>query len=113
MIRTMALIVAFASFAAIGARAGDVTLAANAVLYKMFTLGSYFLDGTATAAEAMGGQGLWRAQPPRLPPLRRHCDPVEPRPRILRHGRVLAVRAVLHRFHHHGCRRAAVCAANI
>ncbi|HMB10487.1 MATE family efflux transporter, partial [Saliniramus sp.] len=56
MIRTMALIVAFASFAAIGARAGDVTLAANAVLYKMFTLGSYFLDGTATAAEAMCGQ---------------------------------------------------------
>ena len=56
MIRTMALIVAFASFAAIGARAGDVTLAANAVLYKLFTLGSYFLDGTATAAEAMGGQ---------------------------------------------------------
>ncbi|MCC5979125.1 MAG: MATE family efflux transporter [Salinarimonas sp.] len=56
MLRTMALIVAFASFAAIGARGGDVTLAANSVLYKMFTLGAYFLDGTATAAEAMCGQ---------------------------------------------------------
>jgi multidrug resistance protein, MATE family len=56
MIRTVALIMAFGIFTSFGARAGDVTLAANAVLYKMFSLGAYFLDGTATAAEAMCGQ---------------------------------------------------------
>ncbi len=56
MIRTIALITAFGIFISLGARAGDVTLAANAVLYKMFGLGAYFLDGTATAAEAMCGQ---------------------------------------------------------
>jgi MATE family multidrug resistance protein len=56
MIRTIALIAAFGIFISLGARAGDVTLAANAVLYKMFGLGSYFLDGTATAAQSMCGQ---------------------------------------------------------
>jgi multidrug resistance protein, MATE family len=56
MIRTIALIMAFGIFISLGARAGDVTLAANAVLYKMFGLGAYFLDGTATAAQAMCGQ---------------------------------------------------------
>ncbi len=61
MIRTIALILAFATFTSLGARAGDVTLAANAVLYKMFGLGSYFLDGTATAAETMCGQA-WGAR---------------------------------------------------
>ena len=56
MIRTMALAAAFAIFTAQGARAGDVTLAANAVLYNMFLIGGYFLDGFATAAETLCGQ---------------------------------------------------------
>ena len=56
MIRTMALMLAFAIFTAQGARAGDVTLAANAVLYNMFLIGGYFLDGFATAAETLCGQ---------------------------------------------------------
>jgi multidrug resistance protein, MATE family len=56
MIRTMALAAAFAIFTAQGARAGDVTLAANAVLYNMFLVGGYFLDGFATAAETLCGQ---------------------------------------------------------
>ena len=51
MIRNMALIGAFAIFSSIGARNGDVTLAANAVLLNMFLIGGYFLDGFATAAE--------------------------------------------------------------
>jgi multidrug resistance protein, MATE family len=55
MIRTIALIMAFGIFISLGARAGDVTVAANAVLYRLFGLGSYFLDGTATAAQAMCG----------------------------------------------------------
>jgi MATE family multidrug resistance protein len=56
MIRTTALALAFAIFTAEGARAGDVTLAANAVLYNMFLIGGYFLDGFATAAETLCGQ---------------------------------------------------------
>ena len=41
-----------------GARAGDLTLAANAVLFNIFLFGSYFLDGLATAAEQICGQAL-------------------------------------------------------
>ena len=58
MIRTIALLAAFAIFTALGARSGDVTLAANAVLYNMFLIGGYFLDGFATAAETLCGQSL-------------------------------------------------------
>ena len=56
MIRTAALMFAFAFFAAQGARAGDVTLAANAVLQNLVLVAAYFLDGFATAAEQMCGQ---------------------------------------------------------
>ncbi len=57
-IRTVALLVAFGFFTAQGARAGDLTLAANAVLFNLFLFGSYFLDGFATAAEQICGQAL-------------------------------------------------------
>src|SRR3712207_2571142 len=58
MIRNVALILAFSIFSAMGARSGDVTLAANAVLYNMFLIGGYFLDGFATAAETLCGQSI-------------------------------------------------------
>lgn len=58
MIRSMALMTAFTFFTAQGARAGDVTLAANAVLMNFFMLGSFFLDGFATAAEQLAGRAL-------------------------------------------------------
>lgn len=58
MIRNVALILAFSIFSALGARSGDVTLAANAVLYNMFLIGGYFLDGFATAAESLCGQSI-------------------------------------------------------
>lgn len=58
MIRNVTLILAFSIFSALGARAGDVTLAANAVLYNMFLIGGYFLDGFATAAETLCGQSI-------------------------------------------------------
>ncbi|WP_210497135.1 MATE family efflux transporter [Microvirga antarctica] len=61
MIRNVALIGAFAVFSALGARTGDVTLAANAVLYNMFLIGGYFLDGFATAAETLCGQCIGAA----------------------------------------------------
>lgn len=56
MIRTAALISAFLFFTAQGARAGDLTLAANAVLNNFIMIGSFFLDGLATAAEQLCGQ---------------------------------------------------------
>jgi len=56
MIRTAALIAAFAFFTAQGARAGDVALAANAVLHNFILVGSFFLDGLATAAEQLCGR---------------------------------------------------------
>jgi MATE family multidrug resistance protein len=58
MIRTAALIAAFLFFTAQGARAGDLTLAANAVLNNFVMIGSFFLDGLATAAEQLCGQGF-------------------------------------------------------
>jgi MATE family multidrug resistance protein len=58
MIRSAALIFAFAFFAAQGARGGDVVLAANAVLMNLFLVSAYFLDGFATAAEQMCGQSV-------------------------------------------------------
>jgi MATE family, multidrug efflux pump len=56
MIRTAALIAAFFFFTARGARAGDTLLAANAVLHNFTLIGSFFLDGFATAAEQLCGR---------------------------------------------------------
>jgi MATE family, multidrug efflux pump len=57
-IRTVALITAFLFFTAQGARAGDETLAANAVLNNFMLIGSFFLDGLATAAEQLCGYSV-------------------------------------------------------
>ena len=56
MIRTASLIAAFLFFTAQGARAGDVTLAANAVLNNFQLFGAFFLDGLANAAEQLCGR---------------------------------------------------------
>ncbi len=56
MIRTAALIAAFLFFTAQGARAGDVTLAANAVLNNFLLINAFFLDGLANAAEQLCGR---------------------------------------------------------
>lgn len=58
MVRTLALLIAFTTFTAFGARLGEVALAANAVLMTIFALVSYALDGFATAAEQMAGQSI-------------------------------------------------------
>ncbi|GIL01746.1 MAG: MATE family efflux transporter [Alphaproteobacteria bacterium] len=58
MVRSFALLFAFAFFTAQGARYGEVTLAANAVLMHFFIIGGYFLDGLATAAEQIIGRAL-------------------------------------------------------
>lgn len=56
MIRTAALVGAYLFFVSRGARAGDVTLAANAILYNLMLVGSFFLDGLANAAEQLCGR---------------------------------------------------------
>jgi MATE family multidrug resistance protein len=56
LIRTAALITAFLFFTAQGARAGDVTLAANAVLNNLLLVSAFFLDGLANAAEQLCGR---------------------------------------------------------
>lgn len=58
MIRTAGVIAAFAFFAAQGARSGDAALAANAVLNNFVIIGSFFLDGMATAAEQLCGHAF-------------------------------------------------------
>jgi MATE family multidrug resistance protein len=58
MIRTAALIAAFLFFTAQGARAGDVTLAANAVLNNFLLISAFFLDGLANAAEQLCGRAF-------------------------------------------------------
>jgi len=56
LIRTAALIAAFLFFTAQGARAGDVTLAANSVLNNFLMISAFFLDGLANAAQQLCGR---------------------------------------------------------
>lgn len=57
-IRTLAITAVSMFFTAQGAREGDVVLAANAVLNNFALIGSFFLDGLATAAEQLSGYSL-------------------------------------------------------
>jgi MATE family multidrug resistance protein len=56
MVRTAALISVWLFFTAQGARAGDVTLAANAVLNNFLLISAFFLDGLANAAQQLCGR---------------------------------------------------------
>ncbi|MEQ9690368.1 MAG: MATE family efflux transporter [Bauldia litoralis] len=58
MIRSFALLFAFAFFTSQSAGHGDVVLAANQVLMTLFFVGSFFLDGMATAAEQLAGRSV-------------------------------------------------------
>ncbi len=58
MIRTFALLFAFAFFTARSAAAGDVVLAANELLINLIVLAAYFLDGLAAAAEQLAGRAV-------------------------------------------------------
>ncbi|WP_237152002.1 MATE family efflux transporter [Oryzibacter oryziterrae] len=64
MIRSFALLGAFATFTRTGAQFGDAILAANAVLMNFFLVGGYFLDGLATAAEQLTGRALGARRAP-------------------------------------------------
>jgi multidrug resistance protein, MATE family len=58
MARTVLLQLSFTSFVFLGARFGDVTLAANQVLMQFLEITAYALDGFAFAAEALIGQAI-------------------------------------------------------
>ena len=58
MIRSFALIAAFAWFTRLGTGFGDTTLAANAILMNFFMVAGYYLDGFATAAEQLTGRAI-------------------------------------------------------
>lgn len=58
MIRTLVLLLAFSFFTMEGARAGDLTLAANAVLMQFVSFSAFFLDGFAFGAEALVGAAI-------------------------------------------------------
>lgn len=56
MIRSVVLQLSFTTFLFLGARFGDVTLAANQVLLQFLEITAYALDGFAFAAETLVGQ---------------------------------------------------------
>lgn len=58
MVRSVALQAAMAGFLFTSAGMGDVTLAANQVLWQFLVLASHALDGFAFAAEALVGQAV-------------------------------------------------------
>ncbi len=61
--RTVLLQLSFTSFVFLGARFGDVTLAANQVLMQFLEVTAYALDGLAFAAEALVGQAVGARSP--------------------------------------------------
>jgi MATE family multidrug resistance protein len=58
MIRTVCLVFAFSWFTARGAKAGDLIIAANAVLMNFFEVAAFLIDGFAFASEALVGQAV-------------------------------------------------------
>ena len=58
MARTILLQLAFTAFVFLGARYGDVTLAANQVLLQFLEVTAYALDGFAISAETLIGQAV-------------------------------------------------------
>ena len=56
MVRSVVLQVSFTTFIFLGARYGDVTLAANQVLLQFLEITAFALDGFAFAAESLVGQ---------------------------------------------------------
>ncbi|MEM7696687.1 MAG: MATE family efflux transporter [Pseudomonadota bacterium] len=58
MVRSLILMCVFSTFSAVGARFGDLTLAANALLMNLFLLTAHVLDGLAAAAEQLGGKAV-------------------------------------------------------
>lgn len=58
MLRTLFVQIPFLGVTALGARLGDLVLAANLLLMQYFYLMSYTLDGFAQAAESLAGEAF-------------------------------------------------------
>ena len=63
LLRTVILQLSFTSFVFLGARFGDVTLAANQVLLQFLQITAFGLDGIAFAAEALIGAAVGAKNP--------------------------------------------------
>ncbi|QDC08412.1 MATE family efflux transporter [Oceanicola sp. D3] len=63
LLRTLMLEVIFVSFLFLGARFGDIKLAANQILLQFLFITSYALDGFAFSAEVFVGQAYGRKSP--------------------------------------------------
>jgi MATE family multidrug resistance protein len=63
MIRSVLLQASFTAFVFMGASFGDVTLAANQVLFQFLEITAYALDGFAFSAEALVGQSVGARAP--------------------------------------------------
>jgi len=63
LVRTLALLASLSFFTAQGARFGEMTLAANAILMQLVHLCSYALDGFAHATEALVGKAYGSRKP--------------------------------------------------
>ncbi len=57
-IRTMLLVGSFTWMTRLGSQQGDVVLAANGILYQIFHVATYALDGFAIAVEALVGRAV-------------------------------------------------------
>jgi len=57
-IRTILLVASFTYMTRLGSQQGDVILAANGILYQIFHVAVYGLDGFAIAAESLVGQAV-------------------------------------------------------
>jgi len=66
MLRSVLLTASFTAFLLMGARFGDVTLAANQILLQFLSLMAYGLDGFALAAETLVGQAMGARSASRL-----------------------------------------------
>lgn len=66
LLRSAMLMIIFSSFVFLGARFGDVTLAANEVLIQFMYITAYAMDGFAFAAETLIARAYGRSDPARL-----------------------------------------------
>jgi MATE family multidrug resistance protein len=71
--RTLILLSSIAFFTAQGARQGELTLAANAILLNLLLLMAYGLDGVANAVEALVGDSVGKRQLSTLISYSAHC----------------------------------------
>lgn len=66
LVRTLLLVSAFAVFTNLSALFGTVVLAANTLLLRVLSIGSYFIDGAAYATESLAGRELGRGDRSKL-----------------------------------------------